>query len=186
MKTDARVRYTKKIIGESFFKLIKEKPINKITVKGICELSEINRATFYKYYTDPFDLMKKIENELILEMQKLIENSDNENITETLVIIINAIYQNAELYMLLISENWDSKFINRVISDSYKIKKTSIQDLLPNMSQTHQEWLYNFMSQGCMSILILWIQNGMKEDPLEVAQFINRLSNTVIKGQLHC
>lgn len=183
MKTDARVRYTRKIIQESFFKLIKEKPVNKITVKRICELSEINRATFYKYYTDPFDLMKQIENELILEMQKLIEKSNNEDITQTLVIILKAINQNADVYMLLISENWDSTFINRVILNSYKIKTPSIQDLLPNMTQTHQEWLYNFMAQGCMSILIIWIRNGMKEDPLEVAQFINRISNTVIKGQ---
>jgi AcrR family transcriptional regulator len=185
MKTDARVRYTKMVIQESFFKLIKEKPINKITVKSICELSEINRATFYKYYTDPFDLMRQIENEFILEMQKLIEKADNEDITQTLVIILEAIKQNDEMYMLLISENWDSTFINRLLSASYKIKKSSIQDLLPNMTQTAEEWLYHFMTHGCMSILIFWIQNGMKEEPLEVAQFINRINNKVLKGLLH-
>ena len=64
MKTDARVRYTKMIIKKSFISLLKERPINKITVKAICEMSEINRATFYKYYNDPFDLMEDIESVL--------------------------------------------------------------------------------------------------------------------------
>ena len=64
MRTDARVRYTKMVIKNSFAKLLAEKPLAKVTVKEICELSEINRATFYKYYCDPFDLLDKIEHEL--------------------------------------------------------------------------------------------------------------------------
>jgi len=183
MKTDARVRYTKKVIQENFLKLINEKPINKITVKSICELSEINRATFYKYYKDPFDLMEQIETELILAMRKLIENGDNENITETLVMILNAIKQNGELYMSLTSENGDSTFINRVINDSYLIKKSSLNELLPNMLQKHQEWLYYFMTEGFTSIVLSWVRNGMQEDPIEVAQFFNRL-NSIILNEL--
>lgn len=50
MKSDARVRYTKMVIKNSFVKLLAKKPLEKVTVKEICELSEINRATFYKYY----------------------------------------------------------------------------------------------------------------------------------------
>ena len=74
MKTDARVRYTKMIIKKSFISLLKERPINKITVKAICEMSEINRATFYKYYNDPFDLMEKIEEDLFNLKKKFIKD----------------------------------------------------------------------------------------------------------------
>lgn len=182
MKTDARVRYTKKVIRENFLKLIKEVPLNKITVKKICELSEINRATFYKYYSDPFDLMKHIEDELIAALQVHIEFSNNENITETLLVILNALKRNVEMYTSLISVNEDSTFIKRVLLESSKIKQSSMEELLPNMSQTYQEWFYHFMSHGFISILTSWIQNGMKEDPEEVAQFINRLNNIILRG----
>lgn len=50
MKSDARVRYTKMVIKNSFVKLLAKKPLEKVTVKETCELSEINRATFYKHY----------------------------------------------------------------------------------------------------------------------------------------
>ena len=178
---DARIRYTKRAIQESFFKLLKEKPVNKITVKSICELSEINRATFYKYYTDPFDLLKQIEAEFILKLQQLIETADNKDITQTLIIILSAIKKNAEIYTLLISENGDSNFFNHVLLDSYRIKNPIMKALLPSMSQTHQEWFYYFMTHGCTSILLSWVHNGMKEEPLEVAQFINKLNNIMLK-----
>ena len=32
-KTDARIRYTQRILKESFLILLKQKPVNKITVK---------------------------------------------------------------------------------------------------------------------------------------------------------
>ncbi len=182
MKTDARVRYTKKAVQESFFILLKDNPINKITVKKICELAEINRATFYKYYNDPYDLLKQIELEHIKAMEKLIEDADNKNITETLIIIITAIKENSQWYSILISENGDSNFINKVILDSYNIKKPLMDDLLPTMPENYQSWLYSFMTQGCTSILISWLNEGMKESPLEIAQFINKLNNIILNG----
>ena len=45
-KIDARVRYTRRVLKDSFLLLLKEKPVNKITVKRVCELAEVNRATF--------------------------------------------------------------------------------------------------------------------------------------------
>ena len=59
-KSDARVRYTQRVLKESFLSLLRKKPINKITVKEVCELAELNRATFYSHYSDCFDLMEKI------------------------------------------------------------------------------------------------------------------------------
>lgn len=49
MKSDARVRYTRMVIKNAFITLLKRKPLNKISVKQVCELAEINRATFYKH-----------------------------------------------------------------------------------------------------------------------------------------
>lgn len=69
MKNDARARYTKRRIRECFFELLKDTPLNKITVKSICDKAEINRTTFYRYYSDPFDLMEQIEYELITSFQ---------------------------------------------------------------------------------------------------------------------
>ncbi|MBU9919010.1 MAG: TetR/AcrR family transcriptional regulator, partial [Fusobacteriaceae bacterium] len=47
-------QYTKKKIREEFIKILNERPLNKITVKDIASACEINRNTFYYYYTDVY------------------------------------------------------------------------------------------------------------------------------------
>ena len=72
MKTDARVRYTRKVIQDAFLDVLKEKPISRITVKEVCDKAEINRGTFYKHYQDCYDLLDKIEEEGLREFEKML------------------------------------------------------------------------------------------------------------------
>ena len=64
-REDRRVKYTKMVLKESFINLLEKKEISQITIKEICEDADINRSTFYTHYTDQYDLLRKIENELL-------------------------------------------------------------------------------------------------------------------------
>ena len=55
---DRRVRKTRAILKQSLITLMKEKSIKHITVKELCEQSDINRGTFYLHYSDVFDLFE--------------------------------------------------------------------------------------------------------------------------------
>ena len=61
---DKRIIRTKRAIRSAFLDLRKEQPLEEIKVIDICALSVINKTTFYKYYTDIFDLNAAIENEV--------------------------------------------------------------------------------------------------------------------------
>ena len=41
------------------FDLLEEVPFDKITVRGICEKTKVNKMTFYKYHTDKYDVLSK-------------------------------------------------------------------------------------------------------------------------------
>ena len=59
-KTDRRILKTKRALRESLLYLLKEQPIQKISVSRLCEKSDINRSTFYTYYSNPMDLRLKM------------------------------------------------------------------------------------------------------------------------------
>ena len=65
--SDLRTKRTRANIKSAFMALRAKKPLEKITVKELAELAEINKATFYLHYRDIYDLADQIENEVLAE-----------------------------------------------------------------------------------------------------------------------
>ena len=62
-KTDRRVLKTKRAIHKAMTQLVAEKDINDISVKEIADLADINRKTFYNYYTGVYQLVDEIDSD---------------------------------------------------------------------------------------------------------------------------
>ena len=73
-KTDRRIRKTKAQLRAGLAKLMQEKSIKEITVKELVEEVDINRSTFYLHYTDIFNMLSTIEEELLEEICQTIQN----------------------------------------------------------------------------------------------------------------
>ena len=58
--TDRRVLRTKKNIRQAFLHLLSEKSLSQITVKELSNLADINRKTFYMYYSNIEDILKEL------------------------------------------------------------------------------------------------------------------------------
>ena len=67
MGNDHRTRVTKILIRKAFTDLLKKKPIQSISIKELCEAAQINRGTFYTHYADIYDLLEKMEEEMMEE-----------------------------------------------------------------------------------------------------------------------
>ena len=120
LKDDHRVRVTKIIIKNTFLSLLSHKKIKDITVKELCSFANINRGTFYAHYTDIYDLLSKIENELLenfkLKLQPL-SNSTKENIIsiDVCTSIFNFIKENMDICSIILSENLDSDILYKML-----------------------------------------------------------------------
>ncbi len=180
MGLDARLRYTRMVIKNSFVELLKKKPINKITVKEICEMAEINRATFYKHYLDVYDLLNKLEQEFLTELQNDVQQSIEKNFIDTFILILVSIKANSELYITLFSQNGDPLFPNRIFCLCYEYIEVENSKHFQKLSPSELTWLYYFIAQGCSGILTQWIKNGMVEPINEVADFTDKLIQNIL------
>ena len=179
---DARVRYTKRTIRESFLQLLQKKPLQKITVCEICKAAEINRATFYKYYANPYDLLQKLELELLdglEEKLKKIQLGEPEEIFRT---VLNDIQQQAESYCTIFSGNGDTSFRQRVFSICYSGNMEHLRQLFPAAGEHQLDWLYHFTAEGCNGILSRWIAGGMQEPVDDVVMFLTRVILAINTG----
>ena len=98
MKTDARVKYTRMVIQQTFLELLQKKPISKITVTEICEIAGINRATFYKHYMDPYDLLEQFENEAIQGLLSMMEGSSARDAGTIILSILTTMQKNRDIF----------------------------------------------------------------------------------------
>lgn len=134
---------------DAFVSLLKDKPLNKITVKEICGLAEINRATFYKYYSDPFDLLDKMEQEILSKLRQSLRTSPG-SFREIFIFIMTNIRAEGERYRTLFSENGDSKFPGRIFSLYYDHIAKDLSEQFPKLSPARREWLYLFYRPGVL------------------------------------
>ncbi|MBZ9685215.1 TetR family transcriptional regulator [Clostridium estertheticum] len=70
-KKDLRIIKTENNIRTTFIQLINEKDFNSITVQDILDRALINRSTFYKHYTDKYNLAETIAENFIDEFKSL-------------------------------------------------------------------------------------------------------------------
>lgn len=74
---DMRKDKTRKSITNSFLELRSKKPIEKISIKELCEKAMISKSTFYSHYLDIYDLSEQLEDEVI---QKAVSNISDFNL----------------------------------------------------------------------------------------------------------
>ena len=69
-KEDLRVVKTLESIDNSLLENLKTTPFNKITVDAVCKKARINRTTFYKHYSDKFELMDSYMTRVLTEFKE--------------------------------------------------------------------------------------------------------------------
>ena len=171
-KSDARVRYTQRVIKESFLMLLRNKPVNKITVKEVCELAELNRATFYAHYSDCFALKESIEQELLDAFGQSLIYLDGFDVS----VLIEAIYKMVETYenacRVLIFGGASPSLIGRMIELA---KASSIEvwkKQLHHATDAEIEMLYTHLSNGLMNVVVDGYDRYRRD---EVISFVNRI-----------
>jgi AcrR family transcriptional regulator len=175
VKTDARVRYTRRVIKESFLKLLLEKPIKEIMVKEICGLAEINRATFYTHYRDPYDLLEQIENELFENLTRTVALAPDD-IPSQIKEILKLIEKNDDICRILFSENGDKTFLRRIMDSSREMAMAGFKRQYPQVTRAQLDYVYEFIAGGSVAVVTQWVRSGMQETPSALGEVIKEVT----------
>ena len=177
MKSDRRVRYTRMVLKQALLSLMLERPITRITVTEICERAEVNRATFYAHYADPYDLLARIENELFESIRRSIAGGlSSGSLRRILTDISSSIRENGALCRVIFSEYGDREFLERVLNIARVESMALWRSIVPHAGERELERMYAFFSQGSAAVIRGWVLSGMQDAPEEIAAFLERIS----------
>ena len=169
---DRRVKRTKKALYDALLVLLENKSINEITVTELTTKADVNRATFYFYYTDLIDMLHQIQNDTFEAFKNIIQKSTNsvttiEGFTEYAERVFTHCKEHEAITRFIITNDVNNQIYTRI----REIMLTNI----PNTKEIFGEnnpakYLSNYVINAMIGVCIDWMDDGMKIPPRELAE----------------
>lgn len=180
LRTDPRILRTRQLLKDAFVDLLQEMDIEKISVNRIAERATINRVTFYLHYRDIPDMLEKMADDMIEDIQhavdrsKVIPSSDEEVDSLSLVSLLEHIAENAKFYKVILGSRRTPIFTDRLL----KLLSESVTLRLEEMGSNSfiskagikKDIAIWYGSSALIGTIVAWLRNDMPYTPLFLAK----------------
>ena len=188
-----KITKTQKKFEESLLKLMETKKFEAITVNDITELANFNRSTFYRHYFDKYELLEKIEdnilNDVLTYQSNIINNINKNEITKDFK-LTDYVSPDKNFFIvykerlneikILLGYNGSNSFRKKIRLTMLDFFKKSFNLANFNASNQEVELLFQFLVGSFVSILDYWTDN-QELTPTELFLFYSSLmSNGVV------
>ena len=177
-KVDRRVRKTKAQLRAGLARLMQKKSIKEITVKELVDEVDLNRSTFYLHYSDIYQMLESIENELMDEIAQAIEEYPLNLVQYGSYPLIEHIFtildNNKDICIALMGSNGDMGFVSRM---EKMIAETVLRQLSGKFAADNRdvEYVYAFCLNGCVGMIKAWLSSENQESTKHMAELTHRM-----------
>lgn len=170
---------TQKLLKDGLLELMKQKPIQKISVKELTDYVNLNRGTFYLHYKDIYDLMEQVETDLLNEFQEINQSYKALDMKgkpfPLLLELFKFLKKNKEFTYILLIENRDQNFVDKI---KEIIRKRCLYDwdvLFEKSSPELCDFYSSYVLSGCIGMIEKWFLGGTKQSPETIAKYTENI-----------
>lgn len=172
---------TKKLLQDAFLKLLKTVPLHAVSIRELCKEAGINRTTFYNHYGSQYDLLGDISQRFLDSIAQRLENadsSDRESVHQRVTTVLEYLAENRELSILLINNNIDPSFAERIFSLP-KISDLLEAALVNCRDECQRAATISFVIHGSYKLLQDWINQDERLPPPQQTEMMLGLAQRV-------
>lgn len=181
---DRRIRKTRTLLLNGLIELMNQKDIKDISVKELTDLADLNRGTFYLHYNDIYDMLHKVEDELFIEFEGILDRDidkqeQRSSPEKTILDIFSFLENHKNLAKVMIGSHGDLTFVNRL----KELVQVRLQASLTQYDDGAQYSYYPpFIIYGFIGVIETWLNNPHPQSPSEMAEICSRLlKNAIIR-----
>ncbi len=188
--------YTVHVIWEAYLDLLEILPEDKVRITDLCERADVNRTTFYRYYTDLDALRRDVRESFFHQLFSVMAFPEAQDSASVLTPrtpdsfstrariskALTAVLKNRRICRLLVVEN-DSDVITRQLEANLLIFRETI--LSTGCSEETANLYYAFFCGGMSRVLIQWILDDFAVPKEKTAAIIESFINnyyTLLSG----
>ncbi|KTF20707.1 TetR/AcrR family transcriptional regulator [Streptococcus gordonii] len=163
-------RETEKLIETSLLQSMKEQTFETISIRQLIDLAEVNRSTFYRHYLDKYDLLEKIENRLLDDLQAYYQEAldsaclfklEKDFKVEDYIHEKQNLFHFFESYLedlaILLGPNGSPTSLRRLQEALREIFSQSIFLADPHLEEVEADLLMNHQAASFMGTLTYWL-----------------------------
>lgn len=153
------------LLAESFKKLARTRPIEKITIREITDEAGVIRPTFYNHFQDKYELLEWIiKRELIDPIEPLL---DNGMLKEALILPLTTMEKDKAFYTRAVNlegQNSFSETLKKSIAEMAlsRLNRKKIDELLPYKDWMTAERVADYFSATLCYAVIEWVKDDMR------------------------
>lgn len=174
--TDRRSLRTRKALKRGMLELLNKKDISKITVSELAELADIGRGTFYLHYSDPYDLLDKLEDELLEQItvhnKPVTDHWYGVNLLTHLESIWRYIYENIDTFKTLMNPRNGGRFMEK-FRRYCEISANAGE--LKHSADSAEYYVTTYIISGSLGIFMKWMEEGAPIPPDRLAEILRKL-----------
>ena len=177
---DKRILKTKKNLYEGLLKVMKEKEFENIKISEICEKALTTRSTFYDHFTDKYELLYSLIEDLKLELNNYINENNIEvkSIKEYYLVLINLLLEhiekNIDIYGTILKKNNNSIVMDMINDTIYKDIEKELSKY-ENNSNVPTEIITRFYVSAVSNICRDYIIYPNKYNKDQILDYLNKL-----------
>lgn len=183
-KPDRRVRRTKTLLQKGLIGLMREKDIKDISVKELSDLADINRGTFYLHYSDIYDMLTQLEDELFCEFHSILDrtlNPESGVLSHRTAIreIFSFLERHKDLAQVMMGSHGDLAFVNRMKN---LVKNRIYSILSAKQAAGSYPYIESFIVSGYIGVIEAWLNSPAPPAPEEMEAICSRMVAGFIEG----
>lgn len=171
MKSNQRIELTKRLLQEGLLRILNYKPLEKISVTELCRESGINRATFYRHYNMPRDVLYDMHKMVTNEINQRFFCCEIDDATTYLESLFSFLYERADLFRLFIHNCSDDDLLVIVSDALTRVSANSNPTtFVSRMDEADLKLILSFLSGGGYYVLRQWLMDDNPQPPKKIAK----------------
>lgn len=184
-RLDLRTRRTRQLLRDALITLLKDRDLETIRVKDICDQAMVHRTTFYKHYFDKFDLLNQSIAQVFRELSEglpvpeevVLPNSFNEPLANLIRLFQHAA-ENPAFYTVMLSTGITSfrKQLENYLVERNKVRIRALtQQKKLSAAFVPEDLLAHYGVGAVVKVLAWWLEQKDAPSPIEMARYLTRL-----------
>jgi len=174
-QTDPRIVRTRHLIKEAFVDLLKEMDIEKMTVSKIAARATISRVTFYLHYRDIPDMLEKMADDMIEDIQQILYSQGEKEYSSNadwlmLTSLLEHFAEHASFYKVTLGSRKTPIFMERLSNELTKmiterIKEKGTAKIGNGNEEIQTDIAMWYGSSALIGTIVAWLRNDMPYSP---------------------